>query len=108
MNACLLLAMMAIRNSNAIIGSDVLMSAQLQTFYSELQTAPTAPATQDKGDAKAPTKAEDKKQEEKKDPYQEAIKDFTKKEGMLTIFQKEDNLLFEIPKGLLGRDFLCH
>lgn len=92
MNACLMLAAVAIGNS---------------PLFSTLD-APNAHALrQDKAQAQPDTKKqEEKKPEEKKDAYQDAIKDYTKKEGLFTVFQKDDSYLLQIPKNLIGRDFL--
>ncbi|MBS1723625.1 MAG: zinc-dependent metalloprotease [Armatimonadetes bacterium] len=74
-------------------------SSSSSPVHGFLQVA--APAPQEKA-----VKAEDKKQEEKKDPYQDAIKDYKKSEGVFTVFQKDDSYLFQIPTNLIGRDFL--
>ena len=88
MNASLLLALSAIGNFALYSPSD---GPNLLALHQEKQV---------------PAKADDKKQDEKKDPYQDAIKDFTKKDGVVTLFQKDDNFLVQIPKAMLGRDFL--
>ncbi|MBS1707783.1 MAG: zinc-dependent metalloprotease [Armatimonadetes bacterium] len=38
--------------------------------------------------------------------FETAVKDFTKKEGVLNTYLKDETLQFEIPTSLLGRDFL--
>jgi hypothetical protein len=49
------------------------------------------------------TPAEAPKQD---DAYAKATKDFTARSGVFKVWQKDESLLFEIPKALLGRDFL--
>lgn len=88
MNACLYLALSALGNATLLSPSDV---PALLALHQEKPVAP---------------KQEEKKPEEKKDPYQEAIKDYSKKEGVVTVFQKDESYLLQIPKNLLGRDFL--
>lgn len=38
--------------------------------------------------------------------FETSVKDFTKKEGVLNVYVKDEVLQFEIPPSLLGRDFL--
>ncbi|MBS1716052.1 MAG: zinc-dependent metalloprotease [Armatimonadetes bacterium] len=88
MNAFTLLSALALAGGSPTLSSDVPALRALR------QAAPQ--------DQKKP---EEKKPEEKKDPYQDAIKDFTKKEGVFTVFKKDETYLIQIPKNLLGRDF---
>lgn len=62
-----------------------------------LQTAPPAQTT-------TPA-AEAKKEEKKEDPYTAATKGFEKQDGVVRVFKKDDTVLFELPKAILGRDF---
>lgn len=63
-------------------------------------TALESPKVQDKPTTPpAQTKAED-------DPYQKAIKDMDAKSGLFRVFRKDETLLLEIPKELLGRELL--
>ncbi len=39
-------------------------------------------------------------------PFADAIKDYTKSEGVFTIYQKDDSVLVQIPKSMLNRTFL--
>jgi len=93
MNACLMLAALALGNSSLLPPSD---ASGLLAFHQEK-------AQDKKPDEK---KQEEKKPEEKKDTYQDAIKDFTKKEGVVTVFQKDESVLLQLSKDVLGRDFL--
>lgn len=56
------------------------------------QTPPAAPA----------------KQEQKEDEFAKAVKDFTKKEGVLNAYVKDENLFFEVPTAELSKDFLWY
>ncbi|MBV7441768.1 zinc-dependent metalloprotease [Weeksellaceae bacterium TAE3-ERU29] len=54
-------------------------------------------------------KKKETKKEEKKDSissYEKIVKDAVKKEGLFTIYEKEDDLYFQIPDSLMGRDML--
>lgn len=54
-----------------------------------------------------PTKADDPAPA-KDDEFAKAVKDHTAQKGVLNVYQKEETLLFEVPKKMLGRDFLWY
>ncbi len=41
-------------------------------------------------------------------PFEQATKDFKADEGVFTVWRKEEDVLFEIPNTLMGRDFLWY
>lgn len=70
-----------------------------------LQGTPYRGITPDQGGAAAPAqKTEAPKPEE--DAYTKAIKDYTASEGVFKVWRQKEALMYEIPKSLLGRDFL--
>ncbi|MES1227526.1 MAG: DUF5117 domain-containing protein, partial [Armatimonadota bacterium] len=42
----------------------------------------------------------------KPEPYENVVKDYEKQSGVVDVFRKDDSILFEIPKDILGRDFM--
>lgn len=83
----------------------------LDSRTGELENTELIYALQDSGkkaDAQegAQDKAEDKKQEE--DPFDKAVKDHEKQEGMFNTYTKDNTILFEIPESLFGRDLLWY
>lgn len=66
----------------------------------------TPPANQQDQDKKPDDKGEQTDKQE--DPFAKATKDYEKQEGMFNTYVKENSILFEIPKAMLGRDFMWY
>lgn len=80
----------------------------LDIEHNLLKTAP-AYALQDGGQAEK-TKAQDGQEAKpaEEDPFDKAVKDYEKKEGLFNTFVKDNTIMFEIPSNLLGRDLLWY
>lgn len=52
------------------------------------------------------TKEHEKKEKDSISSYEKIVKNAVKKEGLFTIFEKDDDLYFQIPDSLMGKDML--
>lgn len=77
------------------------MTMSLMAAY----VAMMAPAKLDTMVQPAVVRIQDTKKEED-DAYAKLIKDYTAQDGVFKVFRNKDSVLYEIPKNLLGRDFL--
>ncbi|MBL8066352.1 MAG: DUF5117 domain-containing protein, partial [Chthonomonadaceae bacterium] len=84
----------------------VILILALASLREPIQEPPAKNPPVQQDDKKAAPKQEEKKPEEKKDPYQDAIKDMSKKDGVVSVFNKDETYYFQVPQNILGRDFL--
>ena len=87
-------------------GTDEALKVDLET----IQNTKTLYAWQDQDKTGKDAQEEKGDQEEKQeeDPFEKAVKDHEKQEGLFNTYTQDDKILFEIPESMLGRDLLWY